>query len=237
MIEGASDERLLESFANLADTLVADYDVVDLLQTLVDTCQHLLGVAAAGILLADETNQLDLVASTSEANRVVETMQLSAQSGPCIDAFVTGSLISVPDISTAQERWPDFTETASAQGFLAIVAIPLRLRTEVIGTLNLMQDQVGELSQHDRRAAQALADVATIGILHQRAFRETTVIREQLTRALDSRVLIEQAKGVVSHTSDTTPEEAFNVIRNYARSHREPLTHVAELIVQRELRL
>jgi GAF domain-containing protein len=231
------EEQVLESFASLADTLVDDYDVVDLLQTLVETCQRLLGVAAAGILIADETSQLELVASTSEATRIVEAMQLAAEAGPCIEAFQTGETVSVPDLSDCDPSWAEFVKSAGEQGFRAVIAIPLRLRAEVIGTLNLMRAEVGDLSSYDQRAARALADVATIGVLHQRAFRESALIRQQLSHALESRVLIEQAKGVVSQTRDIAPQEAFEVIRDYARSHNLSITHVAELLIQRQLRL
>jgi GAF domain-containing protein len=230
------EAALVDAFAALADTLVADYDVVELLQTLVDTCVALLDVTAAGLLLADVgSNRLDLMASTSEESRLVEIMQLSAEAGPCIECFRTGSVVSVPDISEGRADWSDFRSRALEQGFRSMHAVPLRLRQSTVGTLNLFRDVVGELNERDIRVAQALADVATIGILHERDFRATDLLRQQLQLALNSRVVIEQAKGVLAHTHDVTTNEAFTLMRDYARSNRVPLAQVAQQLVQRTL--
>jgi GAF domain-containing protein len=235
--ESARDEKLLATFAKLADTLVADYDVVDLLQTLVDTCQDLLDTAAAGILLAAASGELEVIASTSEASRLVETMQLGAEAGPCIESFHTGQVVSVPDISRAPEEWSRFRDSALEQGFVAVHAIPLRLRDTTIGTLNLLSDTVGELEEFDAIAAQAFADVATIGILHERSLRESTLLAEQLQTALNRRTVIEQAKGVVSYRQQVPMDEAFALIRNYARSHQLPASQVAARLVDMSLDL
>lgn len=231
------ERRLLETFASLADTLVDDYDVVDLLQMLVDTCAELFDSTAAAILLADEHGDLDVVASTSEASRLVELMQLSADAGPCIEAFETGRLVSLADIRDAPERWIRFRESASAAGFAAVDAIPLRLRTTVIGTLNLLRATSGGLDPHDEVVARAFADVATIGILHERSLRETAVLTEQLQGALNSRVLIEQAKGVVAHTQGVSVDASFQLMRDYARAHRIGISEVAARVVDRTLDL
>ena len=231
------ERRLLETFASLADTLVDDYDVVDLLQMLVDTCAELFDATAAAILLADEHGELDVVASTSEASRLVELMQLSADAGPCIEAFETGRMVSVADIREAPERWVRFRESSIASGFAAVDAIPMRLRTTVIGTLNLLRASPGGLDPHDEVAARAFADVATIGILHERSLRESTVLSEQLQGALNSRVVIEQAKGVVAHTKGISIDTAFQLMRDFARSHRLGISKVASRIVDRTLDL
>jgi len=231
------DERLLAAFATLADTLVADYDVVELLQMLVDTCSEILDVAAVGLLLADpQSGTLDLVASTSEESRIVETMQLGAEAGPCIEAFRTGEVVAVPDIAN-DSRWPEFRATTLEQGFASVHAVPMRLRTTTIGALNLFGTSPGDLDPRDRQAAQALADVATIGILHERSFRATDVLREQLQGALNSRVVIEQAKGVIAHMHGVEMDEAFQSLRGYARSHREPLGDVARAVVERTIQI
>lgn len=237
MTELTREDRLLQTFASLADTLVDDYDVVDLLQMLVDTCAELLDTTAAAILLADATGELDVLASTSEASRLVEVIQLGAEAGPCIESFRTGRAVSVPDISASPEVWSRFKESALAQGFASVYAVPLRLRETTIGTLNLLRDAVGELEPQDQTAAQAFADVATIGILHERSLRETAVLAEQLQGALNSRIVIEQAKGVVAHTHGVPIDEAFALIRKYARSHQLGISHVAARIVDRSLRL
>lgn len=236
MTDATHHEQILEVFASLADTLVADYDVVELLQTLIESCQDLLDVAAAGLLLADDHGDLELVVSTDERTRLVETIQLSAESGPCIDSFRNARVVSVPDIRLAPDTWEPFRTAALDGGFASVHAIPMRLRDTTIGSLNLLRTEIGELNRHDLRAAQALADVATIGILHERTLRASDVMRQQLQAALNSRVTIEQAKGVLAHRNDSTPEEAFVLLRSYARSHRLPLSLVAERVVRRELR-
>jgi len=231
------EARLLQTFATLADTLVDDYDVVDLLQSLVEACRDLLGSTAAGILLADEGGDLELIASTSEASRIVEIMQLAAHDGPCIECYRTGRAVSVPSIAETPPAWAAFRESALQQGFASIEAIPLRLREATIGTLNLLRSEPGPADEADMVAARAFADVATIGILHERSLRESEVLSEQLQLALNSRVVIEQAKGVVSFTNDVPVDEAFSLIRAYARTHRLPLRDVASRLVRRELQL
>ena len=231
------EQQLLRAFAALADTLVAGYDVVDLLQTLVDTCTGLLGASESGVLLADGNGDLDLIVSTSEASRLVEVMQLAADAGPCIDSFNTGEVVSVPDISQAPEKWSLFREKALEEGFRAVDAIPLRLREDTIGTLNLLRTQTGQLDEDDMVAAQAFADVATIGILHERTIARSNEVREQLQRALNSRIVIEQAKGVIAYMRGVPIDEAFTLIRDYARSHQLGISRVAAAIVNRDLEL
>ena len=236
MNETSFDSRLLHTLTGLADTLVDDYDVVELLQTLVDACHDILGVAAAGILLADESGELELIASTSEASRLVEVMQLGAQAGPCIESFRLGVPITVPSLDTMVDGGA-FRSEALAQGFSSIHALPLRLRDQTIGTLNLMGADEGALPERVLVAARAFADMATIGILHERSLRESEMLAQQLRVALSSRVIIEQAKGVVSFTADIPIDAAFEMIRTYARSHQLPLSQVAARIVRRELRI
>jgi len=237
MNETTRIELLFDAFATLADTLVAGYDVLDLLQSLVEYCHDLLDVDSAGILLASSENTLEVVASTSEANTLVEIMQLDADAGPCLECFRIRAVVSVPDIDVGLERWPDFGATARAQGIHSVYAIPLRLRETTIGTLNLMRNERGELNPHDVRAAQALADVATIGILQERSIRDAAAIRDQLQLALTSRIVIEQAKGVVAETGKLSMDAAFALIRGHARSRQTPLSDVARQLVAGELRL
>jgi len=235
MTERTQEERLLEAFVALADTLVAGYDVVDLLQLLVETCQAALDVSAAGILLADENGELDLIASTSEQSTVLETLQLAAEQGPCIECFRTSAAVSVPDMEDCPPDWAEFRDSALEQGFESVHALPLRLREITIGTLNLFGAEKGDMAPRDIRAAQALADVATIGILHERAVRESNTVRDQLQNALNSRVVIEQAKGVLAQTHGVPMEEAFAMLRSYARANRLPLAAVADGLVRRTL--
>ena len=232
-----TQRRLLETFVKLADTLIDDYDVVDLLQFLVDTCRDVLDTTAAGILLADSRGELEVVASTSEASRLVEMMQLSAEQGPCIESFRSGKRVSVPDIEDSKPEWWQFRGSAIAQGFRSMDALPLRLRDSTIGTLNLLRSSAGAAPEDTILAAQAFADVATIGILHERTLREGAILSEQLQAALNSRIIIEQAKGVVSHTRGVSIDEAFTLMRDYARSHSLGLSVVAARLVDRSLRL
>jgi len=236
MTSRTRESLLFDAFATLADTLVAEYDVVELLQLLVETCQSALGVAEAGLLLANPNDELELVASTSESMELVEAIQLAAEQGPCIDSFHSGRTVSVPDLDAdTTEGWEEFRAVVAEQGFHSVYTVPLRLRDQVLGTLNLFGRDRGPLTEHDTRAAKALADVATIGILHERSFRATNLLREQLQVALDSRVVIEQAKGVLAHTHSVTPEQAFELLRNHARDAQRRLADVAGQIVRREI--
>jgi GAF domain-containing protein len=237
MTGNTREEMLLDTFMTLSDTLVEDYDIVDLLQTLVETCESAFDITAAGILLADDDGTLEVVASTSEAARLVEVMQLSAEAGPCIECFTTGHTISLPDIRLAPDEWSRFRAGAVEQGFLSVYAIPLRLRDDVIGALNLLRAEPGELNATDVRAAQALANVASIGIMHERSLRENGIVRDQLQYALDSRVVIEQAKGVLSHIHRISTDQAFDLLRDYARKNQQKLAVTALRVVRLEISL
>jgi transcriptional regulator with GAF, ATPase, and Fis domain len=234
MVSGTREGRLAAAFVTLADTLVADYDVVDLLQTLVDTCAEVLNAAAAGLLLADGSG-LEVVASTSEESRLVDMMQQKTGLGPSVQCFTTGKVVVVPDIAELDGDWHDFRTEALDQGFRSVHVVPLRLRAAIIGTLSLFRAEVGVLNEEDSSVAQGLADVATIGILHERAMRESDIAQEQLQHALNSRVVIEQAKGVIAQTRSVTMDEAFRRLRQYARSNNRGLREIAELVVTREL--
>jgi len=237
MASDTRERRLTSAFVTLADTLVAGYDVVDLLQTLVDTCADLLDASAAGLMLADASGELAVVASTSEKSRLVETMQLSSGFGPCVECFTTGAPVTVSDVNELGDRWPGFREAALEQGFRSVHGVPLRLRGNVIGTLNLFRTTIGALTDEDLSVAQGLADVATIGILQERAIREADIATKQLQHALDSRVLIEQAKGVIAYMRDLDMDQAFQTLRSYSRSNNLNLRDVAELVVSRSLTL
>ncbi|MFC5931054.1 ANTAR domain-containing protein [Cryobacterium melibiosiphilum] len=237
MVTKTREGQLVETFVTLADTLVADYDIVDLLHTLVEKCAALLEASAAGIILSAGDGELEVVASTNERSRLVEILQLHAGSGPCVESFTTGHAVSIPDIAVLGDKWPRFQSGALEQGFSSMHAVPLRLRDTTIGSLNLFWDRVGGLSDVDTLAVQALADVATIGILQERAIRESDVVRQQLQHALNSRVMIEQAKGVVAYVNDVHMGDAFSLIRDYARRNGIPLAEVAEQIVNRALKI
>ncbi|MFT7711236.1 GAF and ANTAR domain-containing protein [Clavibacter tessellarius] len=222
---------LVRTFVNLADSLVSDFDVLELLQTLVDQATLLFDASAAGIIIGPDDRHLEVVASTSELSRLVGLMQLEAGEGPCVEAVTTGEVVSVASVAEIGERWPAFAALAAGAGYLSVHAIPLRLRGEVIGSLNLFREHEGALNEADATAAQALADVATISVLQERTIRDSTVVRDQLRHALDSRVLIEQAKGVIAHTHGVDMDEAFRMIRRHARSTSAAMPQVAQGIV------
>jgi GAF domain-containing protein len=231
------EARLVETFVTLTDSLVADYDVVEVLQTLVDRAVELFDAAGGAIHLFDKRRELHVVASTSERSDFIGLMQLDAGEGPCVQACTTGELVTVESADLLRRRWPRFAEASLESGYDGVHAIPLRLRDEVVGSLNLFRETEGPLNPEDADAAQALADVATISILQQRSLETATVATAQLQRALDSRVVIEQAKGVVATTHDLDMDEAFHLIRAHARANRARLTDVARAIVAKELTL
>ncbi|MCU1509846.1 MAG: hypothetical protein JWQ12_2111 [Glaciihabitans sp.] len=237
MTASTRDGRLAAAFVTLADTLVDDYDVVDLLQELVDACADLFGASAAGVLIADPAGVLEVVASTSEDNRLVNLMQPRNGTGPCIESYETGTVVAIPDISQLDDEWPEFRAESDALGFRSVHAVPLRLRGVTIGTLGIFRDEPGLLDLEDSSIIRGLADVATIGILHERAIRESDIAMEQLQNALNSRVIIEQAKGVIAQLRDVGMDEAFGRLRAYARSNNLILRDVAGLVVSRELDL
>lgn len=227
---------LSERFVTLADSLVADYDVVELLEGLVDSCVDLLDVDEGGLMLTDQRGYLQVVAASSEAARLVELLQLQSEEGPCLECVTTGAAVTVPDLPTEHARWPTFAPAATSVGFSAVHALPLRLRDETIGALNLFT--TGEhppLGADDLRIAQALADVATIGILQQRSLSRTSLLAEQLQTALNSRIIVEQAKGVLAERGKLDMQAAFDRLRRYARTHNERLSDVAAHVVQGRL--
>jgi GAF domain-containing protein len=231
------ETQLVDVFTTLADTLVAEYDVVDLLQTVVETSVELFDVAAAGILLADDDGALDIVASSSESLDLVEVLEVGSHAGPCLDCYTSGKPVMVADLADGPPRWHRYESIATRRGFRSSFAIPLRLRSETIGTLTLLRDRPSELSPRDLRAAQALADVATVGILHERTARQSALVQQQLQNALGSRVVIEQAKGVLSETLSVSTDDAFEALRSHARRHNLKLADVARDVVSRRLTL
>lgn len=224
------------AFVKLTDTLVADYDVLDLLHTLVEESVGLLDVAAAGLVLADPNGELQVLASTSEESQLVEVLQLRAGEGPCVECYATGLVVEVDDVRSLA-GWPEFKAAALSQGFRSVHAVPMRIHGRTIGAMGLFGSSPGSLTEEDSAIGQALADVATISLIHERTIREAAVVNEQLQRALNSRVLIEQAKGVIAHTSGVDMNEAFRMLRDHARAHNEGLHETAGRIVDRSLTL
>jgi len=226
-----SPQRLAQVFVELADTLVEEFDVVDLLQVLTERSVELLGADASGLMLADQRGQLQLIAWTVERARLLELFELQVDEGPCRDCYLTGQAITNVDLAEAVERWPVFTPAATAAGFGATHALPMRLRGQVIGVLNLFANDAAPLSDDDIAVGQAMADVATIGLLQERTLHEQTIVSEQLQSALQSRILVEQAKGVLAARADVSVNDAFTRMRTHARNNGLTLTAVAAAVV------
>jgi GAF domain-containing protein len=230
-------DLLGQTFVQLADSLVDDFDIIDLLTLLADRSVELLDVQAAGILLADTDGNLRVMAASSEQVRLLELFQLQNDEGPCLEAFSSGTLVVETNLRNALERWPRFTPYAVGAGFVSVYALPLRLRSVVIGALNLFRTTVDPMAEGDLALAQALGDVASIAILQDYAAQEGRLLAGQLQRALDSRVAIEQAKGMLAERARVDMDEAFELLRRYARTTNRLLTVVANDLVHGTLPL
>ncbi len=220
-------QLLADTFVELTDTMVADFDVIDFLHVLTDRSVELLDVSAAGLLLADPRGELRVLAASSEAARVLELFQLQNDQGPCLDCFRGGLPVAAADLGAEAHRWPRFAAAAEAAGFAAVQALPMRLRDQVIGALNLFRAEPGAFDAADVRIGQALADVATISLLHERGVRQSDTLNEQLQAALNSRVIIEQAKGKLAERLGLDMQQAFSLLRDYARDRNRRLAEVA----------
>ena len=225
------DQAIIDSLVTMADDLLTGFDVVDLLTGLADRCVSVLGVSAAGVMLASPARELRLVASSSEAMRVVELFELQAHEGPCLDAYRTGGRVEQERLGARNRRWPRFSPVALEAGFRAVTALPLRLREITIGALNLFSVDETPMDESDLRFAGGFPDRATIGVLQRGAATEFQGINEQRTGALTSRIVIEQAKGVIAERAGVGIAEAFVRLRNYARTHNCHLAEVAQAAI------
>jgi transcriptional regulator with GAF, ATPase, and Fis domain len=231
MVSEMDEQLLSETFVELTDTMIAGFDVIDFLHVLTDRSVRLLDASAAGLLLADPRGELRVVAASSERARLLELFQLQNDQGPCLDCFRTGQPVAAADLGAETQRWPRFAATARGAGFAAVQALPMRLREQVIGALNLFRAHAGPFDPTGVRVGQALADVATIGLLHERALRRSETLNEQLQTALNSRVIIEQAKGKLAERLHLDMDQAFNVLRNHARDRNRRLSDLARALI------
>jgi GAF domain-containing protein len=222
---------VVRSLVEMADTLVNDYDVVDLLTGLADRCVSLLGVSAAGVMLASPAGTLGLVASSSEAMRLLELFELQAQEGPCLDAFRTGERVEHENLAAGSGRWPSFSAAALQAGFRSALALPLRLRDATIGAMNLLSTNRTPMDEADIIVARAFADLAALSIIQHQAAADAQRLNEQLSAALTSRVVIEQAKGIISERAGIQLDVAFSRLRAHARNHNLRLTDVAQAAI------
>ena len=225
------EERVATTFVELADTLVATFDALDFMHLLTERAVELLDADAAGLIMADQRGYMQVMASTNYEARVLEVFQIQSSEGPCLECYHTGEPIVNLDIEEVAHRWPNFGALAKEAGFRATHAIPMRLRDETIGALNLYCNQKVELTEMDVALGRAMADIATIGLLQERAIKEHELLSEQLQSALNSRVLVEQAKGVLAERASLGIDEAFESMRSYSRRTRTPLTDVARAVI------
>ena len=225
------EHRIATTFVDLADTLVTDFDVIDFLHTLAARSVELLDATAAGIMLADQHGRLQVMASSTEEARLLELHELQNDEGPGLDCFRVGRAVGRTDLAAMRSSWPNFTGRLRQLGFNSAQAVPMRLRTETIGALNIYRATPGPLPEADQRIGQAMADVATIGLLQERAIAARALLAVQLQDALDSRIQLEQAKGVLAERCGLRMEEAFQLMRRYARGHSHRLVDVAAQII------
>ncbi|HEX7309414.1 GAF and ANTAR domain-containing protein [Lentzea sp.] len=224
-------ENLAETFVELADTLVADFDPVEFMHLLADRCVTTLGVDAAGILLVDDQGELQVVGASSERARVLELFELQHRQGPCMECYLSSEPLTAAGFSEPRQRWPAFSAAAVTAGFGAVHAVPMRLREQTVGALNLFTVADSAFGDARARVARAMADVATIGLLQAQVISGRELLAEQLRHALRSRVLIEQAKGVLAERLQVEMGEAFDLLRHHARSNRLHLSLVAQDVV------
>ncbi len=225
------EQDLLKAFIEFADTIVDEYDVVEFLHRLAKRCVELVDASEAGIMLADRDGKLRYVASSSERMRHIELFELQHDEGPCLDAYRAGVAVHTGLTDDVRERWPRFAPHARELGIQSVSALPMRLRSEVIGALNLLSTTPVPLDSEDQQVAQALADIATIGILQERALNDALVVTSQLEGALESRILIEQAKGIVAERNQVGIDTAFELLRGYARTKNRLLRDTAREII------
>jgi transcriptional regulator with GAF, ATPase, and Fis domain len=228
------EQRLAQTFVELADTLVEDFDVMEFLYTLAERCVELLDVSAVGLMFGDEQGRLRVAASSSEETRLLELSQLQNNEGPCLECYLSGEPVAESDLSSAQMRWPRFAPEAVRAGFRTVHALPMRLRERTVGSLNLFHVDANALSTATTDIAQSLVDVATIGLIQVEGGNRWELLHTQLHLALDARVVIEQAKGMLAEMEHMTPARALTALRENARRKNLRLIDVARAVIERE---
>lgn len=226
-----SSDRLVEVFVEVADTLVDEFDVIEFLEMVSRHSTALVDADATGLLLADGEGRLQLMAASNESAEMLELFQIQSLEGPCLDCFHRGEPVVNADLREASAQWPRFAPHAVNAGYQSVHAFPLRLRHQVLGALNLFGSSTGDMDPDDARVVQAVADIATIGLLQERAIRRGEVLAGQLQSALQSRIAVEQAKGALAQIHQLTPDAAFDMLRGYCRRNHARLSEVAGLVV------
>lgn len=229
------ERSVTDAFVSLTSTLVQGFDVVELLNSLTEDCAALLDIASAGLLLADRSDVLHVVAASSERTRSLELFQLQRAEGPCLECFRTGTAVQVADLDREIGRWPQFVPAARAMGFSSVHAVPMRLHDRILGALGLFGTTVGALNDDDLRLGQSLAHVASVALVAGTAAASRDVLNQQLQVALNSRVFIEQAKGAIAQHTGVDMDDAFGLLRRYSRDHNLKLTEVAQAVAARSI--
>jgi hypothetical protein len=226
-----SPERLADVFVEVADKLVDDYDVIEFLQLVTNRTAELIGASDVGLLLADQRGRLQFVAASDESLKQLELFQVQNHEGPCLDAFRSGEPVVNADLQEANDRWPRFAPRATAAGFRSVHAIPLRLRVEVIGAMGVFGADVGRLEVADVQMTQALAHIATIGLLQEQVSGRSEAIAEQLQTVMNSRASIEQAKGAIAEFRKVSVDDAYLILRAEAKRTQRRLSEVAKAVL------
>jgi transcriptional regulator with GAF, ATPase, and Fis domain len=229
----AREDDIVASFVSMSGSLAQGHDINEMLTQLAADCARLIDVSAVGLLLADPRGALHVMAASSERVADLEAFQAQREQGPCHTCYLDGQPVNVPDLAAAAARWPEFAVVAAKAGVASVHAVPMRLRDDTVGALNLFGATPGALKDADLRLAQALADVATVALIQDRAAADRNLVNEQLQNALDSRVILEQAKGVLSHSGDLDMTAAYAALRTYARDHNIKLTELSRALVNR----
>lgn len=226
---------MLDVVLSLTDTSGPEFDLTELLYTLIEASVAVLDVDAAGVLLLDEQSRLIPIAATHDSTEYLEKLQVYRREGPCLDSVRAGTVVSCDDLDSEGDRWPEFSRQALAEGYRAVYAVPLCLRADVVGGLNLFRDSTRRMSDTDQKTAQQLATAAAIGILHRRAVTKLDTVNKQLEKALQNRIVIEQAKGFLAALHRVAPRAAFNQLRTYSRPRGIPVAEVARAVLDRRL--
>jgi hypothetical protein len=225
------ENDIIRSFISFSDSLVGDFDVLDVSIRLAEDCARLLDIAAVGLLLADAEDVLHLLAATSEQARSLEAFQLQRDEGPCLDCFHSGSSVSVPELASAADRWPRFVSVALEQGFASVHALPMKLWEEPLGALGLFGNSPGDLDEQDLNLAQALAHVASIAILRESHAPSRSMLIPGVQGAISSRNALEVAKGIVADAAGVDTDAAFLRLRQYGHAHGQSLSHLARMFI------
>ncbi len=229
------EQRIVETFVELADTMVDEFDVVEFLHRVVERSVVLLGCEESGILLADASGALRVMASSSERAEALELLQSQNDEGPCFECFHRGAPVFSEDLTNDIGRWPKFAPAALQRGFGSVQAVPMQVRGETVGALNFFRGEVGRLAEEDIRLGRGMANIAAVALLQERSVREAHGVVAQLQGALSSRVIIEQAKGLLAERAHISVDIAFVRLRDYARQHNRRLSDIAHELIDGQI--